>query len=230
MENPTTETSRQFYAKVAGFTILFYIAVGLTTVTLSSRATGAEGTNAILADIASHATAVGMTVILELLECFSALVLAVTLYRLTRDESQELAMLGMVCRVCECVLAAVGIRTTLGLLWLATSGHAAAANGALGDFLLMPIPTAMIGSPFFALGTMIFSYLMLRSRIVPVLLAGLGVVASALLVAGVPLQLAGFLKAPVTMWIWIPMFAFQFLLGLWLLIKGVARRASRQPA
>ncbi|MDB5285669.1 MAG: hypothetical protein JWR05_618 [Mucilaginibacter sp.] len=230
MENLTTETSRQFYAKVAGFTILFYIAVGLTSVTLYSRATGAEGTNAILADIASHATAVGMTVILELLECFSALVLAVTLYRLTRDESQELAMLGMVCRVCESVLAAIGIRTTLALLWLATGGHAAAANGALGAFLLMPIPTAMIGSPFFALGSMIFSYLMLRSHIVPVPLAGLGVVASALLVAGVPLQLAGFLKAPVTMWIWIPMFAFQFLLGLWLLIKGVATPASRQPA
>jgi hypothetical protein len=197
---------------------------------LYSRATGAEGTNAILADIASHATAVGMTVILELLECFSALVLAVTLYRLTRDESQELAMLGMICRVCESVLAAIGIRTTLGLLWLATGGHAAAANGALGAFLLMPIPAAMIGSPFFALGSMIFSYLMLRSRIVPVPLAGLGVVASALLVAGVPLQLAGFLKGSVAMWIWIPMFAFQFLLGLWLLIKGVATPASRQPA
>jgi hypothetical protein len=230
MENPTTEASRQFYAKVAGFTILFYIAVGFTSVTLHSRATGAEGTNAILADIASHATAIGITVILELLECFSALVLAVTLYRLTRHESQELAMLGMVCRVCESVLAATGIRTTLGLLWLATGGHAAATNGELGAFLLMPIPAAMIGSPFFALGSMIFSYLMLRSRIVPVPLAGLGVVASALLVAGVPLQLAGFLKAPVIMWIWIPMFAFQFLLGLWLLIKGVAKPASGQPA
>ncbi|MDB4921821.1 DUF4386 domain-containing protein [Mucilaginibacter sp.] len=229
MEKPTTETSRQFYAKVAGFTILFYIAVGLTSVTLYSRATGAEGTNAILADIASHATAVGMTVILELLECFSALVLAVTLYRLTRDESQELAMLGMVCRVCESVLAAIGIRTTLGLLWLAAGGHAP-ANGALGTFLLMPIPAAMVGSPFFALGSMIFSYLMLRSRIVPVPLAGFGVVASALLVVCVPLQLAGFLKGPVTTWIWIPMFAFQFLLGLWLLIKGVATPASRQPA
>jgi hypothetical protein len=230
MQNLTAETSRQFYARVAGFTILFYIAVGLTSVTLYSRATGAETTNAVLADIAGHATAVGITVITELLECFSALVLAVVLYRLTRDESQELAMLGMVCRVCECVLAAVGIRTTLGLLWLATSGHAAAADGSLGAFLLMPIPTAMIGSPFFALGTMIFSYLMLRSRIVPALLAGFGVAASALLVVGVPLQLAGFLKAPITMWIWIPMFAFQFILGLWLLIKGVAIPASRQPA
>ena len=79
MENRTIETSRQFYAKVAGFTILFYIAVGLISVTLHSRATsGAEGTNAILRGIAEHASAVQVTVILELLECFSALVLAVT--------------------------------------------------------------------------------------------------------------------------------------------------------
>ncbi|MDB4927295.1 MAG: hypothetical protein JWR23_3351 [Mucilaginibacter sp.] len=129
MENRTIEASRQFYAKVAGFTILFYIIVGLTSVTLHSRATsGAEGTDAILAGIAQHASAVRATVILELLECFSALVLAVTLYRITRDESNELAMMAMVCRVCESVLAAIGIRRTLGLLWLAKAGDGAGGH------------------------------------------------------------------------------------------------------
>jgi hypothetical protein len=236
MENRTIETSRQFYAKVAGFTILFYIAVGLISVTLHSRATsGAEGTNAILRGIAEHASAVQVTVILELLECFSALVLAVTLYRITRDESQELAMLGLVCRVCESVLAAIGIRRTLGLLWLAKAGdgaggHVAATADALAAYLLMPAQSAMIGAPFFAVGTMIFSYLLLRSRIVPAPLAGLGVLASVLLVVGLPLQLAEFFKGPMTLWMWGPMFAFQFMLGLWLLIKGVTTPTQRQPA
>ena len=95
----------------------------------------------------------------------------------------------------------------------------------------MPIPTTMIGATFFAVGSMIFSYLLLRGRIVPVSLAWLGVLASALLVVGLPLQLAGFLRGPMTGYIWLPMLAFEVPLGLRLLIKGVATPATRrEPA
>ena len=52
-------------------------------------------------------------------------------------------------------------------------------------------------------------------------LAWLGVVASVLLVVGLPLQLAGLLTGPVTQLLWIPMAAFEIPLGFWLLIKGV---------
>ncbi len=235
MTNRTVETSRQFYARLAGFTILFYIAVGLTSVVLYSRATSAEGTNAILVRIAEHVSGVRVTILLELLESFSALLLAVTLYGITRDENHELAMLALVCRVCEGVLGAIGIRNTLGLLWLAKAGAGAgspdaASADALGAFLLMPAQSAMIGAPFFAVGSMIFSYLLLRGRIVPVPLAWLGVLASVLLVVGLPLQLADFFKGPMTWYMWLPMLAFQIPLGLWLLIKGVATPTRRQPA
>ena len=233
MTNLTVETSRQFYARLAGFTILFYIAVGLTSVVLYSRATSAEGTNAILMRIAGHASAVRMTILLELLESFSALVLAVTLYGITRYVNHELSMLALACRVCEGVLGALGIRNTLGLLWLAKTGAGAGAPVAadsLGAFLLMPAQSARIGAPFFAVGSMIFSYLLLRGRIVPVPLAWLGVLASVLLVVGLPLQLADFFKGPITWYMWLPMLAFQIPLGLWLLIKGVAMPARGQPA
>src|ERR1700730_6025459 len=178
MTNRTVETSRQFYARLAGFTILFYIAVGFTSVVLHSRATSAGGTSAILLRITEAASTVRVTILLELLECFSALVLAVTLYAITRDEDHELAMLALVCRVSEGVLGALGIRHTLGLLWLAEAKAGAGgpvSADALGAFLLMPAQSAMIGAPFFAVGSMIFSYLLLRGRIVPVALASLGV-------------------------------------------------------
>ena len=235
MTNRTAETSRQFYAKVAGFTILFYITIGLAVEALSRGATSTEGTAAILMRIAEHESVVRVTILLELLECFSAVVLAVTLYGITSDESHELAMLGLVCRVCEGVLGALGIRNKLGLLWLATAGAGAGSPDAatvktLGDFLLMPAQSAMIGAPFFAMGNMIFAYLLLRGRIVPVPLAGFGVLASVLLVVGVPMQLAGFFSGPLTWYMWLPMLAFLIPLGLWLLIKGAAMPARRQPA
>ena len=69
---------------------------------------------------------------------------------------------------------------------------------------------------------MIFSYLLLRGRLVPVPLAWLGVFASVLVVVAFPLQLVGLFKGPLTTYMWMPMFAFEVPLGLWLLIKGVA--------
>jgi len=227
MTNRIVETSRQFYARLAGFTFLFYMAAGATAVVLMNRATNAEGTAATLARIAEHASDVRVAIFLELLECFSALVLGVALYRITRDEDHELAMLALTCRVGEGVLGAIGIPKTMGLLWLATVGAAAdapdvATANTLSAALLVPVPGAMIGAPFFAVGSMIFSWLLLRGRMVPVPLAWLGVLASVLLVVGLPLQLADFLNGPLTMYMWMPMVAFQVPLGLWLLIKGVS--------
>ena len=228
--------TRMTNARIAGFTILFYMAIGVTVMTLMNRATNAEGTAAILACIAEHASGVRVAIFLELLECFSAVVLAVVLYWMTRDEGHELAILAMACRISEGVLGAVGLRNTLGLLWLATAGVGAggpdvATANILGEYLLMPSQSALnIGGLFFAVGSAIFSYLLLCGRIVPVALAWLGVLASVLLVVGLPLQIAGFYEGSMIGYLWLPMVAFQIPLGLWLLIKGVATPAQRQSA
>lgn len=236
MTNRTVETSRQFYARLAGFTFLFYIAVGITNEVLFNRATSAEGTAAILASVGAHASDVRVAMLLQLLECFSALVLAVAMYGITRHEDHELAMLAMACRVGEGVILATGIPNTLGILWLATAGAGAGGTDAatantLGAFLLMPVPSISIGTIFFVVGSTIFSYLLLRGRMVPVSLAWFGVLASVLLVLWLPLQLVGFLKGPLTgVYQWLPVFVFQVALALWLLIKGVATPTLRQSA
>ena len=227
--------TRTTNARIAGFTFLFYIAIGITSMVLMNRATSAEGTAAIIARVAGHASDVRISIVLELLQCVSAFVLAVTLYAITRDEDLELAMLGLTCRVAEGVIGAIGIPKELGLLWLATAATGAhapdpAAANALGAFLLMPDPNPPIGSIFFAVGSTIFSYLLLRGRMVPVSLAWLGIFASGLLVVGLPLQLAGFFTGPLTGYQWLPALVFELLLALWLLIKGVALPARRQSA
>lgn len=169
-----------------------------------------------------------MAVVFSLLGCFSAMVLAVTLYGITRNVDNELAMLGLACRVGEGILGATGLPKMLGLLSLATAApganatDAAAAN-ALGGFLLMP---GASGAGFFALGSTVFSYLLLRGRLIPVALASLGVFASALLVFALPAQLVGLLKGPVTWFIWMPMLVFEVVLALWLIIKGVVVRTT----
>jgi hypothetical protein len=101
-------------------------------------------------------------------------------------------------------------------------------TNALRAFLLMPGPSVPLGAIFFAVGSLIFSYLLLRGRMVPVSIAWLGVFASGLLMVVLPLQLAGFSTGPLTGYHqWLPALVFQVVLALWLLIKGVATPATR---
>ncbi len=225
--------TRTTNARIAGFTYLFYAAIGICLELLMHQATGVDGDAAKLARIGEYATNVRLAILITLLECFSALVLAVTLYAITRVQDHELAMLALVCRVVEGVLGSLNIRSHLGLLWLAKAGVGAGApdiptTNALRAFLLMPGPSVPIGSIFFAVGSTIFSYLLLRGRMVPVSIAWLGVFASGLLAVVLPLQLAGFPTGPLTGYYqWLPALVFQVVLALWLLIKGVATPATR---
>jgi hypothetical protein len=226
--------TRTTNARLAGFTFLFYIAAGITTLVLSNRATSGEGIAAKLASIVQHATDLRAVVVLYVLTSLSALVLGVTLYAITREQDPDLAMLALICRVIEGVTNVIGISSTLALLWLATaSGPNAPGPGeahALGAFLLRGSVGA--GATFFAVGSTLFSWLLLRGQMIPIWLAWLGVVASVLLVVLLPLQLAGFMKVgffsgPVGWLMWMPMLVFEVTLALRWLIKGMAAPATR---
>ena len=116
--------TRTTNARIAGFTYLFYAAIGICSELLMHQARGVDGdTTAELARIGQYATNVRLTILITLLEGLCALVLAVTLYGITRAEDHELAMLGLVCRVAEGVLGSLNnIPGYLGLLWLAKAG------------------------------------------------------------------------------------------------------------
>lgn len=170
--------TRTANAKVAGFTFWIYFAAGIAGMALAGNAPA--------------------TAVLALVTSFSALVLGVTLYAITRDQDRDLAMMGLACRVIE-----------------AAPGH---------------------GEIYFAVGSTLFSWLLLRGRMIPVALASLGVVASAMLVVLLPLQIAGFFggprnwSSPVTWAVWLPMLVFELTLAVWLITRGVAEPARRQLA
>jgi hypothetical protein len=226
--------TRRTNARVAGFTYLLYIAVAFPAMVLFDKATSGESTTSQLATIAQHSTSLRVTIVLGLVSCFCALVLAVTLYGITRDEDRELAMLAFACRVGEGLVAAVPF-TTLGLLWLATSTGPTApdvpsANALAAYLLKVGTWETTTAALLFAVGSTLFSYLMLRGRMIPVALAWLGVSASVLVVVILPLQLVGWAGSPITTLMWLPALVFELGLALWLLIKGVAQPARRQSA
>lgn len=126
----------QTYARITGFTFLFYIAAGLTSLALGD---GSPVTDLLL-----------------LLQSFAALGLGVTLYALTRAHGPALALLALVCRVAEAIqygesaiYFAVG---SLGFAWLLWRGRlvpaALAQLGVAASALLVVILPAQLAGLF----------------------------------------------------------------------------------
>jgi hypothetical protein len=135
------------------------------------------------------------------------MILAMTLFVVTRVEQPVVAALGMIFRLVE---------------------------GALGEALdltriTLSHPT-VVGATLFAIGSTFFCWLLLRGRMLPRALARIGVIASVILIVGLPLQLGGLLGAPLTMMMWMPMLAFEVPGGLWLLVKGVPPSRPKEDA
>ncbi len=220
-------------ARLAGFMFLFYIATAFAGMVLYDEATSGDGTAARLASIARHTAHMRAAAVLSMVTILDALVLAVALYALTRDCDRDLAVLALSCRIAEGVINAIPTIAMLALLWVATGpagtivADAAAANTLAALLLRVQGWTTTVGATVFAVGSMLYAYLFLRGRTIPMSLAWLGVVASVLLVVALPAQLARLIKAPVTSFMWIPMAAFEVILGLWLLIKGAAPRLDK---
>ena len=84
------------------------------------------------------------------------------------------------------------------------------------------------GEHFFAVGSTIFCWLLLRGRMIPTSLAWLGVAASAGLVVLLIAQRAGMFggrtdwSSPFTWAVWLPLLVFELTFAVWLLIKGVS--------
>ena len=167
-------------SRVAGVTFLVYIAAGITSLALSGR---------------THATDV-----LSLVTSFSALVLGVTLYAITRDQDPDLALLGLICRVVEgvpgngrsAVYFAVG--STI-FCWLLLSGR------------MIPAALAVLGVSASAL------------------LVALLVVQRAGLFGAAVSWYSG-----VTWLVWLPMLVFEVTFGLLLVVKGVGEPSSHMRA
>jgi hypothetical protein len=213
-------------ARVAGVTLLVYIAAGVTSLLLSQMAGAGGDTAATLAAMVEHAGLFRIIFLLDLLCCFSASTLAVTLYALTSAQGTHVAMLAMVCRLVEGVLIAASLSDNLGALWLARQSIADRGAVHLLAAYVMRNEVALT-STFFAVGSLLFACLLVRGRLIPAPLAWLGVVASLILVVVLPAQLVGLVNGQMLAVAWLPMLAFEIPFGLWLIVRGVRSSTAR---
>ncbi len=166
----------------------------------------------------------------ELLLSVGLVVLGLALYVLLKSVNKHLALLALVLKMVEATLMAVTVM--LPFIALGFVQVDAPSTVVTQEQLQMPLGlifnahTAITAVPmvFLGLDMMLFCYLFLKSKYIPRLLAGFGILSFALILV----QSLLFILTPVNaampinqIILWAPSGLFEIVIGLWLLIRGI---------
>lgn len=208
-------------ARLAGIIYLSYIVFTMASVIIYGQAAAGADIVQRLSNMSHMLTEVRVTVLLDLLQVLCALGLAVTLYRLTNGVDKMLAMIAMLFRVGEGLLGTSSIASKLQLMQLAETAQNHATKASLfGDYISSK-PDAQFSEFCFVIGGFLFAYLFLRGRLIPSLLAWIGVITIGAQTICLSLQIAGFLNESIVDKIWFLIMCYEIPLGIWLIAKGI---------
>lgn len=167
--------------------------------------------------------------LMELILVCTAIGTAIGLFPVLRPYGERIALGHLCFRFLEAVVITIGIVAVLSLLTLSQDLVAAAAPDAsayhASGTLLRAVYTwtSMLG-PLFLLGvnTLMYSYLLYKSKLVPRPLAVLGLT-GATLVLGAALLVMFRVAPQLSVWVILlalPIAAYEMILAVWLIVKG----------
>ncbi len=208
-------------SRLAGIAYLAYIVLAMSAAVLSGKTMGGADTSQRLATLRSMLSIAQVTVLLDLLQIVCAVVLAVTLYRLSRTVNITVALLAMTFREGITVFPLLG---KLELMRLATASNPSCASSAgclaiAGEVFTRP--DDLFGQFCFVVGGFLFAYLLLVGRLIPRWMAWTGVITIGLQLLCVPLYVATLLPGKVVSWLWFPILLYEVPLGCWLTFQGI---------
>ncbi|HEY1255238.1 MAG TPA: DUF4386 domain-containing protein [Terracidiphilus sp.] len=215
------------YARLAGFMYLFLFAIYLLGIMIASRFEVPGNIAETAHRVMEHELLFRFGLALGSLNALCAVLLAVSLYVAVRVIDKDLALLAL---AFEVVYVAVGAVVNLidyaflkqqldaysfGIL----DGKQLSALADLHSFL--DAAGLNIACILYGAGSILFFYLFLKAKAIPHFLAALGLFGSALV------PLIGFASlilphsSPLLPIGWLPIFAAEVSVGLWLLVKGI---------
>ncbi len=192
-----------------------------------------------LARLAANDNRVILTALIEFVWAITGAGIAIALYPVLRRQNRALALGAVAARVVEGAFVIIGSLSLVTLLSVSqetVAGRSAAASSfqAVGSSLLATRDWTLgfIAILPFALGALMYYYLLYRSRLVPRWLSGWGLVGAGLcLVATV---YAGFTQelgfSSVNTVLNIPIGIQEIVLAVWLIVKGFNASAVTAPA
>jgi len=229
MTNHTAKTSQLFYARVAGLAYLLIIIIALLSTGLIDSNLIVPGNDAeTTKNILAHDSLFRISIALILFMYMTVVILSWALYVLLKSVNKNLALLALLLRSAEAVLGAVTVLISFFVLGLlngngqSTVFEADQLQALVGLFLNVRTAGLDFVLVFVGLGGTVFCYLFYKSKYVPQILAGWGIITY------VSMLLLGFISmlSPNHS----PLFEiipyalgglFELIFGFWLLIKGI---------
>jgi hypothetical protein len=231
MTNCTIESSKRIAAKVAGFMFLFiligYILYG-TFILPKFTVTGNVLTT--VKNILANEFLFRIGITYELVAAIISIILSLVLYILFKPINKNLALLALYLKLAEAIIIAVKVLVSLIALQM-LNGKAYLTvlepekmQDLVGLFLNACNTGSLISMVFLGMGFTLFNYLFLKSKYIPGLLSGIGIISYSLIC------IYGFINilAPdyatnlvIQIIFWAPSVFFELTIGLWLLFKGI---------
>jgi len=189
------------------------------------------------AKLAGSDNAVVMTALIEFVWAATGMGIAIALYPVLRLFNPTLALGSVAGRVVENVFILLGTLSLLALLTVSQQAAGSAAPSsfqATGEALLAVRDWApgFVGTLAFGIGSLMYNYVLYRSRLIPRWLSGLGLVGAVLSVAAT--VYAGFTQdfgfTTVNNVLSAPIGLQEMVLAVWLIAKGFNLSAVRSIA
>jgi hypothetical protein len=213
--NPTRGTAVLVGALFLISTATFIVSNALITPLLASHN--------VLAAVADHSQVMIAATLIGLIEGVATVGIALALYPILKRQHPALALGYAGMRIAELAIAAVGLGLG-GLLLVTLSGSVARdANGELGAVLLaLRHWTIMLVYAYTAVGGVMLSYMLLRTRLVPRGFSVLGLIGYPALFLAAVLDMLGVVDTVGGLGLvgLVPGGLFELLLPIWLIAKG----------
>ncbi|MGB5385966.1 MAG: DUF4386 domain-containing protein [Eudoraea sp.] len=234
--NRITDLSQKKAVKIAGFMFLFaFIAPTLNWALVLSKLNVSGNALATANNIVVNEFVFRMGITIELFMSVGLIILGMSLYVILKPINKNFAMLALLLKLVEATLMAVTVLLPYIALQVLNENSQTAVF--TQEQLLLPIGlifnshTAITSVPmvFLGLDMMIFSYLFLKSKYIPRILAGFGILSFALiLIQSLMFMLAPeYATKPINQIIfWAPSGLFEIIIGIWLLVKGISAETA----
>ena len=225
------DTSQRKAARVAGFMFLFSLIVPLLNwIFVLSKFIVAENAIATAKNIMANEFQFRIGLTIELLMSIGLVVLGLALYIILKQVNKNLALLALLLKLVEAAIAAVIVLVSFIVLQILnveeyltvfTPEQLQAPVG-----LILNAHTTIYSIPmvFLGLDMIVFSYLFFKSKYIPRILAGFGIISFALIFFHALMFILApeYAAMPINQIIfWAPSGLFEIIIGIWLLFKGV---------
>ncbi len=231
------DISQHKAARVAGFMFLFSLIVPLINWTVVlSKLMVAENVMSTASNIMANQLQFRVGITVELIMAVGLIVLGSALYIVLRPVNKNLALFALVLKSVEAAIAAAIVLVSFVALQAMNSG----AYVTVFTSEQLQVPVALILNAHFAayaipmvflgLDMMVFSYLFFRSRYIPRLLAGFGILSFALIFVHALMFMVApeYATVPANQIVfWAPSGLFEIVIGIWLLSKGLKVQQER---